>query len=354
MANYQLKHLTYPDEFDKLEIDYSGNKVECDTSRINPDHTIYLSKCKVNGKYVKSDKNKDGYYHYGTLKMTNIEYVDTYGKNLEDALKKYHDEHNEYPSDYTTLVLEELDKEVNCDVQINYGGKVYLTNCTIDNEEVKNDNNEIYVYGKYVQSYSIGDMITYNDIIFYVIEDSNSMKDYVTLLKAEPLTKTEVDLYGGVGTENNHVNRYTSYSIGSVNQAGGMSYYSTETCGYINGSSYYSGCTTDYNKSDIKYVVDAWAIDTISQSYLVDARLLKIEDFRNNLGYADSNYINENVPSWVNIGKYYWTMSQFGNNRMQVWCMFPDNGGTLCNGTIAGNEYIVVRPVLELRKSALE
>ena len=71
MSNYQLKHLTYSDTFDKLEIDYTGNKVECNMSRINPDNTIYLSKCKVNGKYVKSDKNKDGYYHYGILKMTN-------------------------------------------------------------------------------------------------------------------------------------------------------------------------------------------------------------------------------------------------------------------------------------------
>ena len=73
MADYQLKHLTYPDTFDELEIEYKGNKVECKTNRINPDHTIYLSECKVNGKLVKNDKETDGYYHYGTLKMTNIE-----------------------------------------------------------------------------------------------------------------------------------------------------------------------------------------------------------------------------------------------------------------------------------------
>lgn len=147
MANYQLKHLTYPDSFDELEIEYSGNKVECKTSRINPDHTIYLSECKVNGKLVKNDKEFDGYYHYGTLKMINQEYVDTYGKNLEAALKTYHDEHNEYPSDYTTLTLQPLDKEVNCDVDINPDGTVYLNNCKVDNEDVIDDNNEVYVYG---------------------------------------------------------------------------------------------------------------------------------------------------------------------------------------------------------------
>ena len=147
IANYLVEHLTYPDTFDKLEIEYSGSKVECKTSRINPDETVYLSECKVNGRLVKDNKNIDGYYHYGILKMTNQEYVDTYGKNLEDALKKYHDEHNEYPSDYTTLELPNLDKEVACDVDINPDGTVHLTNCKVDNEEVIDDNNEAYAYG---------------------------------------------------------------------------------------------------------------------------------------------------------------------------------------------------------------
>ena len=47
MADYQLVHLAYPDSFDKLEIEYKGNKVECKTNRINPDYSIYLSECKV-------------------------------------------------------------------------------------------------------------------------------------------------------------------------------------------------------------------------------------------------------------------------------------------------------------------
>ena len=143
MASYQLEHLAYPDSFDKLEIEYKGNKVECKTNRINPDYSIYLSECKVNGRLVKDDKEVDGYYHYGTLKMTNIEYVDTYGKNLEDALKEYYDEHNEYPSDYTMLAMEELDKEVSCDVKINCDSTIYLSSCSVDNEEVVD-----YAYGK--------------------------------------------------------------------------------------------------------------------------------------------------------------------------------------------------------------
>lgn len=147
MANYQLVHLTYPDSIDKLEIDYQGNKVECDTTRINPDYTIYLSKCKVNGKYVKYDKNEDGYYHYGVIKMTDVEYVDTYGKNLETALKKYHAQHNEYPKDYTALDIEKLDKDISCNVSINYDGTVYLESCKVDNETVVDNDDNAYVYG---------------------------------------------------------------------------------------------------------------------------------------------------------------------------------------------------------------
>ena len=45
--------------------------------------------------------------------------------------------------------------------------------------------------------YKIGDEITYNDIKFYVIKDSSSDIDNVTMLKEEPLTVDEVSLYGG-------------------------------------------------------------------------------------------------------------------------------------------------------------
>ena len=142
MASYQLEHLAYPDTFDKLEIEYKGNKVECKTNRINPDYSIYLSECKVNGRLVKNDKEIDGFYHYGILKMTNQEYVDTYGKNLEEALKFYYDEYNEYPSDYTTLTLPPLDKEVSCDVETYSDGKIFLTKCSVDSEEVLDENQD--------------------------------------------------------------------------------------------------------------------------------------------------------------------------------------------------------------------
>ena len=76
MESYHLKHLKYPESFDELVVEYKGNKVECKTNRINPDYSIYLSECKVNGKVIKNEKEFDGFYHYGNLKMKNYEYVD--------------------------------------------------------------------------------------------------------------------------------------------------------------------------------------------------------------------------------------------------------------------------------------
>ena len=354
MASYQLEHLAYPDTFDKLDIEYKGNKVECKTSRINPDYSIYLSECKVNGKLVKNDKEIDGYYHYGILKMTNIEYVDTYGKNLEEALKAYHDEHNEYPSDYTTLTLPPLDKEVSCDVKINYEGSVYLTKCSVNEDEIVDENTKDNYYHYGTKKYGIGDEVEYNGIEFYVINNSNDDSDSVTMLKKTQLSESEINLYGGSGTENNHVNKYTSTCVGSAYPRGGMAYYSSENCGYVNGELNTTGCTSNYEISDVKYVVDAWGSNVFNVNDLTidstgySARLLTVDELHNNLGYGNKNVVNENVPEWV-YSAGTWT---FPYNSSSTGTLLMTNGKII---GMRSYEYSApVRPVITLKKSALE
>ena len=367
MASYQLEHLAYPDTFDKLEIEYKGNKVECKTNRINPDYSIYLSECKVNGRLVKNDKEIDGFYHYGILKMTNQEYVDTYGKNLEDALKSYHDEHNEYPNDYTTLTLPPLDKEVSCDVRINYEGSVYLTKCSVNEEEVTDENTKDNYYHYGTKKYGIGDEVEYNGIEFYVINNSNDASDSVILLKDTPLTVDEVNLYGGVETENNHVNLYqrptsTLGKANNFNGYGGMFYYTTETCGYTSVSDTVStGCTTDYNESDVKYVVDNWEENNFQSNDLkivdgISARLISIEDLER-LGYIKNksgNYpINSNIPTWFYNSNYaYYTMTPLSSHGIYI---------VATTGSVSTQDILyryagsfLIRPVVTLKKSALE
>lgn len=106
MEEYQVEYLKYPDSIDELGVEYTGSVIECDVRRINPDYTIYLSECKVNGEYVN--------YDYGSIVLTDEEYVDKLGTNIEIALKEYYEKNRKYPVNYRLLDLPKIDKDVNC------------------------------------------------------------------------------------------------------------------------------------------------------------------------------------------------------------------------------------------------
>ena len=185
------------------------------------------------------------------------------------------------------------------------------------------------------------------------------------MLKAEPLTVEEVNRYS-VG----HVNKYTYSSKGTAYNFegfGAIAYYTSETCGLVNGLYTDSGCINNYNESDIKYVVDGWVNDKFSLDDLVEdetgysARLLTIEELRNNLGYGESNIPTEQTPDWLFHFSYfyYWTMSPCSDH--DVWTISSSHGELYCWGTqgfdpASGGHYVVryARPVVTLKKTAIE
>ena len=200
---------------------------------------------------------------------------------------------------------------------------------------------------------------------FYVVSSSGTSEDRVTVLKETPLKIDEVSTYGMA-----HINSYTYMSQGTTydkNGYGGMAYYSTETCGFPSGSyeSVKTGCTTDYEESDIKYVIDAWANDRLTVSDLkadslgYKARLLTYEELIISLGYnppaENTNYMNlntEDTPSWVyNSNYYYWTMSSSSNKNDEVWAV--NAYGSIEYGLVWYNFGYVVRPVITISKSVL-
>ena len=61
IASYLLDTGKFPTEVSQLTIEYSGNKVECTTTQINPDSSAYLAGCKVNNREVSN-------YTYGSDK----------------------------------------------------------------------------------------------------------------------------------------------------------------------------------------------------------------------------------------------------------------------------------------------
>ena len=221
----------------------------------------------------------------------------------------------------------------------------------------------IFIFSDFTSAYTeykVGDEVTYNDIQFYVIKDSSSDDDSVTLLKREPLTVEEVNRYS-IG----HVNKYTYSSIGTAYNFkgfGAIAYYTSETCGWVNGVEVGSGCINNYNESDIKFVVDAWAND-IFNNVLIEARLISLDDLMTNLGYNyaswnGSNWVinNDYSPSWIYDSRYgYWIMSPYDDSNRQVYAIDHvgqvtwahvnsfDGFSSYCGGNL-------VRPVVTISK----
>lgn len=230
--------------------------------------------------------------------------------------------------------------------------------------------------------YQVGDKITLHNEDYYIIDDSPRSQDYVLALKATPLTVDEVNLYGGVGTESNHVNKNTSSSVGTAynsNGYGGLAYYSSPTCGYVNGSYVHTGCasenTSNYDSSDIKYVVDNWVNSVFEANDLkvvngYKARLPQKEELRSKFYPSCSKTAfkcsRESVtPLWIsesNKKYFYWTMTKYGKTDDYYGDnIYAINGvGELANvtggnrGYYSNNTDLMARPVINVYKTAIE
>ena len=200
--------------------------------------------------------------------------------------------------------------------------------------------------------YKIGDIVPYNGMDFYVIKDSSSAEDSVTMIKAEPLTVEEVNRYGA-----GHVNRYTSDSVGTAydyNGYGGMAYYTSENCGYINNEWVKTGCTNTYAQSEIKYLLDAWKIAQAPAA--TEARLMTYDEFTDNteLGQiCTGSCYNAIAPKydWMyNNNFWYWLGTPYTDSSSDVW--FVSSNGALQSHNVNYNSGVVY-PVIVLKKTVL-
>ena len=354
IASYLMDNGYFPTNADlpNLQVEYSGSTVVCNVMSMKENGGLYLSECKVNNVDVKDSHAEDGWYHYGTRDLTNEEYVDMYGDALKSASLAYFNTNGNPVEDYTTLTLDYKGNLVACDVTVNYDGTIYMTKCKVNNVDVTSETEDGYYHYGEVKPYPIGYEISYNNVNYYVIKDTGSN---VTLLKAEPLTVAEVNQYGA-----GHINRYTDSSVGTAsdyNGYGSMAYYSSETCGYVNGGYVGSaGCTSNYEKSEVKYAVDAWASEKAPSAS--ETRLITLEDLKS-LGYSEaciqSGYCSktDDVPTWVyNSNYWYWTMGPYNDSTANVWYVYID--GSLDYSNEDYGESIGVRPVITISKSVLQ
>ena len=139
-------------------------------------------------------------------------------------------DNGDFPTSIGELTIEYSGEEVVCSTtQINTDSSVYLAGCTVAGRNVKN-----YTYGSdkspTYTAYTVGNQVTYNNINYYVIKDSGASEESVTLLKAEPLSASEI----------------TTYSAETGAQTGG------------NGGMQYHSSSNNYETSYIKTTVVAW------------------------------------------------------------------------------------------------
>ena len=293
--------------------------------------------------------------------------IDAYGRSIELAIAGYLMDTGDFPTSIDQLTIEYSGDEVVCSTtQLKSDSSIYLAGCTVGGRSV-----EGYTYGKEeaaptYTAYSVGDEVTYNNVDYYVIADSGVNEDEVQLLKKDPLTVAQVNQYGA-----GHVNMYVTsdtsasyyqqaYNInynGTDTGIGGMAYYSSSTCG----SSGSSGCTTDYAQSEIKYVVDAWK--TAQAPNATNARLITLDDLRDNLGIelTQSNAtslqitVTEDTPTWVMGENYwYWTMTTNTDKTAEVWYVYTRSYAYVNSDGVQLYNGYAVRPVITLKKSALQ
>ena len=201
-------------------------------------------------------------------------------------------------------------------------------------------------------AYNIGDVVQFAGSNWYVIEDSGTSQDYVTLLKEIVLTNSELGSYA------------------TMNTSGYMSYYyddnchSSDTYGYTNTVT--SGCSghNDYEGSKVKELFESTYINTLGSFNLKEVngykiRLITTDELINNLGWRsglDTKATTEgnNVPIWVyqNFGgNYYYTMTP--NPNLSSHVLRVASGSGLGSDNVASN-YRSVRPVINLYKAAID
>ena len=233
---------------------------------------------------------------------------------------------------------------------------------------------KIYHYNKY----KVGDEIEYNGEKYHVIEKSGTGKKYLTILKDKPLTVEELYKYGKDENGELFVNEYLFgehdpeeiiYEYGDG--IGSIAYYTSDECSAINnhGSVYIDdavnitiGCTNNYNKSDIKKVIDNWSNDVFKNSMIevagYKARVLSIDDLTNNLGYVNDitpSSVNYNktdkTPAWLNSEANwypYWTMSEYEDSYDEVFTV----SGDISSSKVL--DFYAVRPVVNVDKCAID
>lgn len=240
--------------------------------------------------------------------------------------------------------------------------------------------------------YLVGDKITYKGERYYVIEKSDTSKDYLVLLKMWPLSIEEVRNNGMDSEGKNHINSFTINYRGTVagtGEYGLVSWYSSANClkGDVCGEhevcdgsgncwmesscdsiNDISACPTSYDGSDIKVIVENWAktsldMDDLEKVNGYKVRLLSVKDALGGLKYSEeaSGYSSTAIyfqssktPRWAKGNDYSMWMMDVDEDK-KASAMIMDYTGIYSREMWDVDDYSggSIRPVINLKKTAI-
>ncbi len=257
--------------------------------------------------------------------------IDAYGRSVEIGVASYLLDHQDFPTSFEDITVEYRGAKVVCsDVAVNMDGSIYLNKCAVNGTIVKDSKSSTgyYQFGKKTGSYMFyhlenvddnsnqqsgnsgssqgtsqvvtpGSLITYGGVSFYAIP--SNVSGYTVLVKSQPLTYDDI------------VALNTGISVTNTNGYGAIPYYTGDNCNNTDST----GCKTDYNSSNVKIVIDAWARNHSSNLKPGEEySIMTIEQLVNG-GYvlSDGNYvITDKVDSsFYELGISYWALDTNGN-----------------------------------------
>ena len=167
-SEYLLDNGSKVNDINLLNVKYSGDPVACDINVVYQ-NMAFLSKCTVDGVIVKDKRSMDGYYQYGDI----IKFGDFYSEKVKKSIEKYKLQNaGLIPLSINDLELNLDNFNFSCDFKkINSDGSYYLSKCNLGGVDIysKNSSDGYYHWGGL--KYYVGDVVRYNNIDFFVIEN---------------------------------------------------------------------------------------------------------------------------------------------------------------------------------------
>lgn len=288
VAAYMLDDTEFPTSFDDIKIEYRGSKVECAVNIVNYDGSVFLDKCAVDGKIVKDSKFSSGYYQYG--KDTN-NYMFTLYKDVTEVINN-----------------------------TSGSGSAYSNTNSTSGDGSSSSSSSSPMLGK----------VTYNGLLYYRLPNISVKAGYVALVSEEPLSYEDTLKYAG------------SIPVTNVNGFGVVAYYTSDTCN----SSNTEGCKSDYESSNVKVIIDAWAKDNIKSD---SSATVLTTDYLTNYGYAS---VGNNVYSKTSK-----TPSNLFELGVDYWAV--DSNGNVYKGSSAFNvtypyDVAAIRPIIIAKDSDIK